>query len=632
MKGEFNEVRIPQYVIVEINGNDIALGFYTQTLELDIGSKRKKDYSMKRFYYDLGFSTTYHRIQGQTVEKLIILLNHHPNMTKGNVTFKSFYVGFTRVKYGNNLRTFKLSEDDKKKLYSLKTDPQYEMWFTNYDDKTNLWKPLGLQKHKEQQDTYNGLKLARIKNLTKLNCSQLKWCCTVFNLYVPHQSPKTIYYHKILPIYHENRHKLDKMTIFEKTTNLNKIICEFKNFDKRRNYLPQIALQNYCNIFDIPLPHKKKDKKQLLKLIRNYLKNKLPYSMEKKEYKETPKKRPLNDNSTVVQKKQKTTPSKKQPSKNRSLDDISPNPSKKQKPNCLPKKKIPPNNNSSTGSTSDNKNSSKIVACINKSAQCYINCIIICFRSIPLIELCLTNKQDPMVKLLLPIITQLKQGIRPNTETITNILDFKINVHEDCFDALERLLLALQFSNLNFNQLTIHKLFNWCCKSEKLDGNFNQLLIAPLTQRFQYICEITKNHKDLQTSIDYEFRLRYTPNENVYWQTKLPGKLPPFCIFYLKFRGQVFNTTPISIPAHVHMPNSQKTIYKLQSIILYKPFTPLSKKGHYATITNINSQWYLIDDCPGQFNNKGHTVTKTSLQKHKRIIEKHSHFFFYTKI
>jgi hypothetical protein len=53
------------------------------------------------FPYELGFALTYHKLQGQTVRKIVLDINSHP---KKNVTLAALYVGLSRVRCGDDVR------------------------------------------------------------------------------------------------------------------------------------------------------------------------------------------------------------------------------------------------------------------------------------------------------------------------------------------------------------------------------------------------------------------------------------------------------------------------------------------------------------------------------------------------
>jgi hypothetical protein len=55
---------------------------------------------------ELGFAITFHKVQGRTMPKLILDLNHRPGKKNNisNLDYFGFYVGFTRVSHSSNIR------------------------------------------------------------------------------------------------------------------------------------------------------------------------------------------------------------------------------------------------------------------------------------------------------------------------------------------------------------------------------------------------------------------------------------------------------------------------------------------------------------------------------------------------
>ena len=79
---------------------------------------------------DLAFAITYHKIQGSTKEKVILVL---PKGAK--LRFEHLYVGFTRVKYGEHLRLFPMESFDH--LYKITANDDIRLWLNHYDENGN---------------------------------------------------------------------------------------------------------------------------------------------------------------------------------------------------------------------------------------------------------------------------------------------------------------------------------------------------------------------------------------------------------------------------------------------------------------------------------------------------------------
>ena len=88
----------------------------------------------------LGFVSTYHKLQGQTVDKIILVLDKQVNAIC-DVSIESLYVGLSRVRTGNDLRY--LPCNSIRHLRLLKRDTCLIKWYNNYDDDGD-WIPNGL--------------------------------------------------------------------------------------------------------------------------------------------------------------------------------------------------------------------------------------------------------------------------------------------------------------------------------------------------------------------------------------------------------------------------------------------------------------------------------------------------------
>nr|CAH0105805.1 unnamed protein product [Daphnia galeata] len=82
---------------------------------------------------DLGFSVTFHKIQGQTCSKLIVDLNHRPFMPQ--VTFSGLYVAVSRVRRGEDLRIMPIqpSSINLKFLNTLQPSKKLITWMNGYN-------------------------------------------------------------------------------------------------------------------------------------------------------------------------------------------------------------------------------------------------------------------------------------------------------------------------------------------------------------------------------------------------------------------------------------------------------------------------------------------------------------------
>ena len=53
---------------------------------------------------ELACAVTFRKVQGRTMSKIILDLNHRPGKGMGQVTFEGFYVGMSRGRQSNDIR------------------------------------------------------------------------------------------------------------------------------------------------------------------------------------------------------------------------------------------------------------------------------------------------------------------------------------------------------------------------------------------------------------------------------------------------------------------------------------------------------------------------------------------------
>ena len=91
----------------------------------------EQNVSYKSHMVELAFAITYHKLQGQTLQKVILDINMRPNSLK-RLDFYSFYVGMTRVEYADNIRILPCQDDNRfSHLKKLKTSVNLKKWLEN---------------------------------------------------------------------------------------------------------------------------------------------------------------------------------------------------------------------------------------------------------------------------------------------------------------------------------------------------------------------------------------------------------------------------------------------------------------------------------------------------------------------
>lgn len=89
----------------------------------------------KLAYYDFGFelsyAVTYHKVQGQTLSKVILDLN---GCNTAAVSLPALYVGLSRVRHGNDIRILPMSQDTRHRLLGMRFSKSLTRWWRGASD------------------------------------------------------------------------------------------------------------------------------------------------------------------------------------------------------------------------------------------------------------------------------------------------------------------------------------------------------------------------------------------------------------------------------------------------------------------------------------------------------------------
>ena len=102
----------------------------------------RRTYPLKMVAYsnhglDPGFSITYHKILGRTIDRLILDLNKYPN---GKLTHAMVLVGLSRVRDLTHIRTMPMQKgQDQRHLLKLKANPEMLCWLNGYNTPNKTW-------------------------------------------------------------------------------------------------------------------------------------------------------------------------------------------------------------------------------------------------------------------------------------------------------------------------------------------------------------------------------------------------------------------------------------------------------------------------------------------------------------
>ena len=86
-----------------------------------------------------GFSYTYNKLQGATMDRLILVLHDLTSVKLGAMTLQKVYVALSRVREGKHLAIFPATSNQLQHLVTKKYPSQLQAWDTHYDQ-TGNWK------------------------------------------------------------------------------------------------------------------------------------------------------------------------------------------------------------------------------------------------------------------------------------------------------------------------------------------------------------------------------------------------------------------------------------------------------------------------------------------------------------
>lgn len=108
---------------------------------------------------ELGFSETYEKVQGKTLDKIILDLNEPPTRP---LQLPALYTGITRVRKGSDLKILPVSPGHTlQHLIKLKLDQKLTCWLHGFDPLTARWS-------RDKAKLYSGTQSA--KKTKKNNC------------------------------------------------------------------------------------------------------------------------------------------------------------------------------------------------------------------------------------------------------------------------------------------------------------------------------------------------------------------------------------------------------------------------------------------------------------------------------
>ena len=169
--GEISAVRQPRYILVNVRGDLIPIGYQQHSFKVGT-SDNMKNIRYRNHPADLLFAVTYHKLQGITLNKLILAINKHPNW-RLRLSMSSLYVGLSRVHKLEQLRVLPYNSDDVDYLTRLSRDPLLADWINNYT-KDGRWRHDGFANYEEDIKRQVKMELALLENLSELTIKECR--------------------------------------------------------------------------------------------------------------------------------------------------------------------------------------------------------------------------------------------------------------------------------------------------------------------------------------------------------------------------------------------------------------------------------------------------------------------------
>ena len=145
------------------------------------------------FPFELRFAITYHKVQGQTMDKVILFLHERTSRQLAPLQWESLYVAYTRVQNGKDIRVC-FSGSDKRSghrgleyLKKLQRPALYDLWQRTYN-KQGIWDDTNIRFRARKERTQLRRKLQRITSIETVSLKKLKHWANILDVVVPYKS------------------------------------------------------------------------------------------------------------------------------------------------------------------------------------------------------------------------------------------------------------------------------------------------------------------------------------------------------------------------------------------------------------------------------------------------------------
>ena len=169
--GVITNVMQPRFIIIRVKGKLLPIGTCNGKIET-FKKGKKRITNFRKHPVDLLFAVTYHKLQGVTLDKLILSINKHP-CPKLRLVLSSLYVGLSRVHKWDDIRVLPYTSEDVDYLITLKFDDLLKDWVNNYTKK-GRWKYDGFKKFEQNMLKKTKLDLGLVDDLAVLTIAECK--------------------------------------------------------------------------------------------------------------------------------------------------------------------------------------------------------------------------------------------------------------------------------------------------------------------------------------------------------------------------------------------------------------------------------------------------------------------------
>ena len=199
------------------------------------------------------------------MKKVILLLNSRRTISRlATLRYESFYVGVSRVEEKENLRVFKLYDQDIEDLCNLSIPPTFITWVNNYDN-SGTWKYESLKEMMHHR-YYNLVHRLREKDdLSDFTLKTLQYFTREFDIPIPLHHKKIDLINLLEPI-HQQSINLPHHDISQSNLRKN-LLTTLHALDLTTLSKPHLLSYAIC----LGIPVKDTPKKTLIKLLEKIL-------------------------------------------------------------------------------------------------------------------------------------------------------------------------------------------------------------------------------------------------------------------------------------------------------------------------------------------------------------------------